>query len=269
MPNRSSSQKQNGCSICSLSAFSTCAICTLLLRFLPMFTRHCVCSFLLCSLCSAKLNFSHVFSLSLSLLSLCLSHSPTICFLVLSIYMFSVVPLSLSSLVPYISARYLCARSFGLFKWCYFLFWWLFAGRRSILRLLVLASWFRHIFLGGCLVVFVFFFLSLSLLLYIYIWRRPRFLPTFLPFGRQKQQSLAILRRKRGKGRNKKDDQIWSCFFWSKSALFPQFQAYFWLKGRQKTRPWPYIYIYIYISLFLCLCCACFFLRAPPKALKN
>ena len=42
-------------------------------------------------------------------------------------------------------------------------------------------------------------------------------------FARQKQHILAILRQKREKGRNKKDDQNWSCFFWSKSAVFPQF----------------------------------------------
>ena len=174
MPNRSSSRKQNGCSICSLSAFSTCAICTLLLQFLPMFTRHCVCSFLLCSLCSAKLNFSHVFSLSLSLLSLCLSHSPTICFLFLSLSICfqSSLSLSLSHLSCPTSLLAISAPApLVSFKWCYFFFWWLFAGRRSILRLLVLASWFLHIFLGGCLVVFVFFFfLSLYFYIYIYIY---------------------------------------------------------------------------------------------------
>ena len=40
---------------------------------------------------------------------------------------------------------------------------------------------------------------------------------------RQKQHILAISREKREKGRNKKDDQNWSCLFGSKSALFPQF----------------------------------------------
>ena len=52
---------------------------------------------------------------------------------------------------------------------------------------------------------------------------------------------------KRKKRRNKKDDQNWSCFYWSKSTPFPQFQAKFCLKGRQKTRPSPHICIYIYI----------------------
>ena len=71
------------------------------------------------------------------------------------------------------------------------------------------------------------------------IWRRPRFLPTFCLFERQKQHIVAIVRQKGKKRRKKKDNQIWSCFFWSTSAVFPQFQANFWLKGRQKTRPLP------------------------------
>ena len=45
----------------------------------------------------------------------------------------------------------------------------------------------------------------------------------FWLFAKQKQHILAILRQKWEKGRNKKEDQTWSCFFWSKSALFPQF----------------------------------------------
>ena len=48
-------------------------------------------------------------------------------------------------------------------------------------------------------------------------------MPTLLAFERQKQRILVILRQKREKGRNKKDDQNWSCFFWPKSAFFLQF----------------------------------------------
>ena len=73
----------------------------------------------------------------------------------------------------------------------------------------------------------------------------------FCLFARQKQHILAILKQKRERGRNKKDDQTWSCFFWPKSALFPQFQAKLCLKGRQKTRPWPSISMSIYIYI----CC--------------
>ena len=61
-----------------------------------------------------------------------------------------------------------------------------------------------------------------------------------IKMAKKKQYLLAILRGKKEKGRNKKDDQNWSCFFWSKSALLPQFKAKVCLKGRQKTRPWPW-----------------------------
>ena len=58
--------------------------------------------------------------------------------------------------------------------------------------------------------------------IYIYIYGGGLvFCLLFWLFGRQKQHILAILRQKKGKGRNKKDDQNRSCFFWSKSALFP------------------------------------------------
>ena len=58
---------------------------------------------------------------------------------------------------------------------------------------------------------------------YIYIWQRPWFLPTFLPFRKVKQHSLDILRQNEKRKGAKKDDQNWSCFFWSKTAVFPQF----------------------------------------------
>ena len=60
--------------------------------------------------------------------------------------------------------------------------------------------------------------------IYIYICGRGLvFCLRFWLFERQKPHILAILRQKREKGRSKKEDQNRSCFFWSKSALFPQF----------------------------------------------
>ena len=60
--------------------------------------------------------------------------------------------------------------------------------------------------------------------IYIYIYGGGLvFCLRFLAFCRQKQHIVAILRQTREKGRNKKEDQNWSCFYWSKSALFPQF----------------------------------------------
>ena len=66
-----------------------------------------------------------------------------------------------------------------------------------------------------------------TIYIYIYIWRRPRFLPTFLAFCRQKQHILAILRQKRGKGRSKKEDQIGRAFFGRKVHFFPSFKHIF------------------------------------------
>ena len=49
----------------------------------------------------------------------------------------------------------------------------------------------------------------------------------FWLFERQKQHILATLRQKREKGRNKKEDQNWSCFSWSKVHFFPSFKQHF------------------------------------------
>ena len=49
--------------------------------------------------------------------------------------------------------------------------------------------------------------------IFYFFRRRPRSLPTFSGFERQKQNILALLRQEREKGRNKKDDQNWPCFF--------------------------------------------------------
>ena len=49
----------------------------------------------------------------------------------------------------------------------------------------------------------------------------------FWLFARQKQHVLAILRQKREKGRNKKEDQNWSCFFGRKVQFFPSFKPNF------------------------------------------
>ena len=90
------------------------------------------------------------------------------------------------------------------------------------------------------------FSLCLCIYIYIYIWRRPRFLPTFLPFCKAKTAYFSHFEAKKGKGKEQKGRPKLVVLFLPKSALFPQFQAKNCLKGRQKTRPWPYIYIYIY-----------------------
>ena len=59
------------------------------------------------------------------------------------------------------------------------------------------------------------------------MWRRPRFLPTFLASCKAKAAYFSHFEAKREKGISRKEDQNWSCSFWSKSALFPQFQTQF------------------------------------------
>ena len=54
---------------------------------------------------------------------------------------------------------------------------------------------------------------------------------------RQKEHVSAIWRQKRDKGRNKTEDQNWSCFFGQKRH-FSLILSKICQKGRQKTRPW-------------------------------
>ena len=57
--------------------------------------------------------------------------------------------------------------------------------------------------------------------IYIYIMAEASFSAYFWGFLQgKKQHILAIVRQEREKGRNKKEDQNWSCFSRSKSALF-------------------------------------------------
>ena len=92
---------------------------------------------------------------------------------------------------------------------------------------------------------------------YIYIYGRGLvFWLCFWLFARQKQHIVGISRPKKGKRKKHKGRPKLVMFFWSKTALFPQFYADFWLKHRQKKRPWPYIYIHIYLCMYIygCIC---------------
>ena len=82
--------------------------------------------------------------------------------------------------------------------------------------------------------------------IYIYI-TEASFSAYVFAIWKAKLRMLAILRQKEAKGRNKKDDQTWWCFVWSKSTFFRQCWAKKCLKGKQKTRPWPSTYKWVCI----------------------
>ena len=75
-----------------------------------------------------------------------------------------------------------------------------------------------------CMYMYMYKYIYIWLYIYIYIGGGLVLCLPVCLFERQKQQFLAVLRQKKGKRKEKK--QNWSCFFWPKIALFPSLKQY-------------------------------------------